>query len=522
MSLFPRIRLLIGDRSIKNKLTFVTMLVCSLTAVILSGAFIVNDIFNVRDRLLRELNLAANIVGERTASRMAFLQADKAEQDLIAFSHKPSVMLACLYGTNQELFAKYQPTPNLALSCPTAPGAYGYRFTRHHLMIHHKISDPRYEDSGSLYIVSNLNDVYEHITQSILIILVVLTFVLICAYIIAGWLQHIISHPIFNLVETTRQVAQGARYSVRANKYYHDEIGELSDSFNSMMAQIEDANNTLENKVRERTHELEQATILAETANQAKTEFLRNMSHEFRTPLHAMSSFSIYGMKESETATREELNRYFVRISNGTDRLLKLVEGLLALAKLESGKESFTLGKGDLQIVAETVIAEEQSLIKDKKIQVELVPTSLDTHLVFDNDKMIQVVTNIIGNAIKFTPEGKKITIAFEPHQFQDPTTLNHVRPGISLLISDQGIGIPEEELNKIFDKFVQSSRTKTGAGGTGLGLAIAQNIMTGHEGTIRAVNNPEGGCTFIISLPYGLPEGKKVVTFTNNKRFSV
>ena len=351
---------------------------------------------------------------------------------------------------------------------------------------------------------------------SVVIILVVLTFSLIIAYFIAEWLQRIISDPILNLVKTTREVAQGAKYSLRANKYYHDEVGELFDSFNSMMTQIEEANNTLEHKVKERTLELETAMIQAEASNRAKTEFLRNMSHEFRTPLHAMNSFSGYGLKEAQTASRDELYGYFQRIASGTQRLLKLVEGLLSLAKLESGKESFTLSKSNLQQVVQAVVAEEQSLLNDKHIRTQIITNNVDTDLVFDHDKMVQVVTNITGNAIKFTPENKTITYAFTPCQLPMPGNDGITRPGISLAIMDEGIGIPEEELNTVFNKFVQSSRTKTGAGGTGLGLSIAMNIVKAHDGMITVKNNPEGGTTFTVSLPYGLPEGKKVVTFSN------
>jgi len=507
---------LLGNTPIKAKLSVLTMFVCGLTALILSGAFIINDIINVRARLVKELTLASEIVGERTASRIAFRQADNAASDLTALSHKPSIQIACLYTQAGDLFAQYVSPESHVQTCPPLP-AFGHYFTSNTLVMHNKIIDTRYLDSGSIYVMSDLRDVYQRINLSIIIIFCVVSIVMIVAYLVAGELQKIILTPILNLVSTTRSVAQGAQYSTRATKYYHDEIGELFDSFNTMMAEIEDANANLENKVKARTHELEQAKLRAEGANRAKTEFLRNMSHEFRTPLHAMNSFSIYGMKEADTADRADLYKYFSRILTGTNRLLKLVDGLLSLAKLESGQEMFVMEKGNVKTTLETVLAEEQSLIQDKQITISVKPTTIPTDAVFDNDKIIQVITNILGNAIKFTPKGKIIHIYFDQTVLPDTKRPGTSVPALTLSISDQGIGIPANELEKIFDKFVQSSRTNNGAGGTGLGLAIAQHIMKGHEGRIQVHNNADVGSTFTITLPYTLPPGKKIVTFASS-----
>jgi signal transduction histidine kinase len=513
--LFTRpLKHLLGNIPIKSKLSILTMFVCGLTALFLSGAFIVNDIINVRQRLVKELTLASEIVGERTASRIAFQQADNAASDLKALSHKPSILLACLYTKAGNLFAQYSATDSPIKLCPGLP-EFGHRFTANSLVMHNKIIDNRYSDSGSIYVMSDLRDVYQRINLSIMIIFCVVSLVMVIAYLVAGGLQRIILTPILDLVATTRSVAQGGKYSMRATKYYHDEIGELFDSFNHMMAEIEDANNNLEKKVKERTYQLEQAKLRAESSNKAKTEFLRNMSHEFRTPLHAINSFSIYGTKEAETAERSELQKYFSRILSGTNRLLKLVDGLLSLAKLESGQEIFLMEKGNLRAIVDVVLAEEQALIKDKQVMIEVIPPTISTEAIFDNDKMIQVITNIMGNALKFTPPGKKIILGFGQTVQPDPKNPGGFIPCLSLSISDQGIGIPENELDKIFDKFVQSSRTNTGAGGTGLGLAIAKNIMTGHDGTIIVQNNNNmPGATFVIILPYLAPVGKKVVNF--------
>ncbi len=500
---------------LKTKFTIIMMFLCGLTTFILSSAFMINDIINIRDRLVRELSLAGDIIGERSASRMAFQQSDKATSDLEVLSKKPSIQLACLYTQDRNVFAKYSPKYSNYSECPKNP-KFGIFYTHNQLVLHEHIVDKRYLYNGSIYILSDLRDVYDRINLSIFIILCVVSLVMAIVYLVSRGLQKIIVTPILTLVETTRQVAKDGQYSIRATKYYDDEIGELFNSFNHMMSEIQDANLNLEKKVRERTFELEQAKVKAESANKAKSEFLRNMSHEFRTPLHAMGSFSSYGMKEAETAERSELHKYFLRISSGTQRLLKLVEELLSLAKLENGQEIFNFQLSDIFTTLETVIAEEQSLINDKKINLVLNKPNINTKLIFDHDKMVQVFTNIISNAIKFTPIGKNIEIKLTETSLLDPHN-NISIPAINIAISDQGIGIPEDELEKIFDKFVQSSRTNTGAGGTGLGLSIARNMVKGHNGTICAEHNKESGATFKITIPYNLTEGKKIMSFNNS-----
>lgn len=502
----------LADANLKTKLTILTMFACTLTAFLLSSAFVLSDIINIRQQLVQEITLTGKIIGERTSSRIAFQQAETARKDLLALEYKPSVIGACIYLNDKTLFADYS-ARDTDYQCPDF-SPLGYYFTPETLTVHQTIKTPIGVENGSIYILSDLREIYERIEKSLITVLLIVLAVMVLAYFVVEKLQKVVTAPVFSLVETTRDVGQGRKYTARAKKYYNDEIGELTDSFNKMMVQIQDANENLERKVLKRTRALEKEKIKAESANRAKSEFLRNMSHEFRTPLHAMNSFSIYGIKEAETADRKDLHKYFTRIQNGTTRLLKLIDGVLSLARLESGQEAFTIEKGNLYNTAKTVLKEEQSLLQDKNITVKMPRPECSTIAAFDNDKMVQVVTNILSNAIKFTPEGKKIFISFSDSTLPEEKGGKDI-PAICMAIADQGCGIPDDELSTIFDKFVQSSRTNTGAGGTGLGLAIAKGIINGHEGSIAAENNEDGGTTFRVIIPTNLPEGQKIVTVT-------
>src|SRR5262249_164697 len=149
----------------------------------------------------------------------------------------------------------------------------------------------------------------------------------------------------------------------------------------------------------------------AEEASEAKSEFLRNMSHEFRTPLHAIISFSSYGIKEHETAVRGQLKQYFELIQKGAERLSRLVAEVLDLAKLEHGQQIFLLQKGDMRELVARASEMVQPQLKEKNLALRFEHAGPSSKVVCDHDKIVQVITNLLGNAIKFTPAGRSITV---------------------------------------------------------------------------------------------------------------
>lgn len=128
---------------------------------------------------------------------------------------------------------------------------------------------------------------------------------------------------------------------------------------------------------------------------------------------------------------------------------------------------------------------------------MQIVESDTEMTAWFDADKILQVIRNLLSNAIKFSNSGGTITVSFK---------LNDLENTLSMSIADEGIGIPEDELSLVFNKFIQSSKTDLGAGGTGLGLAICKEILKIHEGDILALSNPNGGATFKFILPRTAP----------------
>ena len=269
------------------------------------------------------------------------------------------------------------------------------------------------------------------------------------------------------------------------------------------LATVKKMNEELEIKVQERTNDFKKAKEAAETANQIKSDFLANITHELRNPLHHILSFSNFGVKKTGTVSNTKIVDYFKTIRKSGNGLLNLVNDLLDLSKLESGKTDYEMSRINLKDMINEIIFECISTSAEKNITISVLETQENTNLNGDQNKISQVIRNLISNAIKFTPPEGNITVFLDMSEssYQE---INHGKKTSVLLtsIKDEGIGIPEDELDSVFDKFVQSSLTEKKSGGTGLGLAICKEIINAHNGKIWAESNPKCGSTFRFCLP--------------------
>ncbi len=259
----------------------------------------------------------------------------------------------------------------------------------------------------------------------------------------------------------------------------------------------------LQDLVEERTAELQEATRQAQEANIAKSEFLANISHELRTPMHAILSYSDLGVKKFDSAPKEKIMGFFKSINDSGKRLLTLLNDLLDLSKMESGRMEMNFISVGIESLFKDVATQIQPLLTDKKLTLDFIKECKEKTVEIDNNKISQVLWNLLSNAIKFSHEKSKIIIKAEDSKIKID---GKIVPSLTISVIDNGIGIPDSELEAVFNKFIQSSKTKTGAGGTGLGLAICKEIIEYHCGRIHAENNPDGGSKFVFILPLEQP----------------
>lgn len=330
-----------------------------------------------------------------------------------------------------------------------------------------------------------------------------------------------ISNPLAHLMKVIRELEKG-NLDARSYLISNDEIGVLSQSFDRMAQEIEknrseleDLNRNLEFRVTEKTQnltrayerlqlsnqnlavanrELEEANKKLKELDQLKSDFISIVSHELRTPLTSIKAFAeLIIMKPGMALARQQ--KLLGVINSETDRLARLINDILDLTKIEAGKLSWHITELSVDEVIRSSIATMQSLADNKSIPVSLQIEPRLPVLVGDRDRLVQVLTNVLSNSIKFTPQGGKIEVT--ARLVQTP------KPQIVVSVSDTGVGIPEEDLEMIFEKFQRSGDVLTNnTEGTGLGLTISRQIVEYHGGRIWVESTLGKGSTFTFTLP--------------------
>ncbi|WP_165873564.1 ATP-binding protein [Parasulfuritortus cantonensis] len=313
--------------------------------------------------------------------------------------------------------------------------------------------------------------------------------------------------PINELARTARRVRAGADYTLRATRRGDDEVGELVDSFNAMLTEIEardrklaDSYEDLERLVAQRTAQLQAAKVQAEAASVAKSRFLANMSHEIRTPLNG-----ILGLAQllQQDGRLDDKQRLFVNtIRTSSESLRDLISDVLDLAKIEAGRLELERVAFDLRGLLDDALelAAPQALAKGVDVIGAPAP-ELPGWAVGDPGRLRQVINNLLSNAGKFTARGE-IRLSARP---QAMTATGYT---LEVAVQDTGIGIPQVAQARIFDMFQQGDGSITrNYGGSGLGLAIVRRLVTEMGGSIELESVVGIGSRFLVRLPLGTAE---------------
>jgi signal transduction histidine kinase len=267
--------------------------------------------------------------------------------------------------------------------------------------------------------------------------------------------------------------------------------------------------NNIEGIVSNQTTEVVLAKEKAEQANQAKTLFLANISHELKTPIHAIMSFAELGKEKADQMDRKKVEEYFSIIYDSGKRLFDLMSNILDLSKIDSGKENFKFAKKDIVSLCQEVVREMEAVVAKKNIKINIKKPANSILVEMDSSKISQVIRNLLTNAIKFSTKNSKIDMTLQLGKYELPGR-GREEEAFGIKVRDHGKGIVDEEKALIFETFQQGKKIRAGTGGTGLGLSISKEIISAHGGIIYADNHPTGGAEFAFFIPVSQKKQRK------------
>ena len=323
--------------------------------------------------------------------------------------------------------------------------------------------------------------------------------------------RRLVLSPVRQLKGVADKVAEGD-LTVRSDLSTGDEFEQLGRSFDEMLEavtrtqeQLRAANRALDLKL----NELAESNVALYDANRLKSEFLASVSHELRTPLNSIIGFAdLLGEVDDE-----RVRRYAANIETPARMLLRLINDLLDLARIEAGKVKLMVTQVSIRDICETLVSLVTPLAQKKNLNLRLEVAEGLPVLATDAGKVQQILYNLLSNAIKFTPPGGEVTVRAEPAGAAAPDAAAALvatpPPAVAVHVIDTGPGISEAEQAAIFEKFYQSDPAHTREhGGVGLGLAIARDLSEVLGGKLSLKSQSGQGATFTLTLPLEVPQG--------------
>jgi signal transduction histidine kinase/CheY-like chemotaxis protein len=495
-----------ANRSIRLKVTL--CLLALALALLLSSSiiFFIKDLRGARANLQHTLSTIGTLLAVENVATLEFDDSHVATETLSNLKAFPSIVSAWISRKDGTLFATY---PGVDAESPAPPWQLS-NFSGNEdrtqslekidfMYINIPILSKEGAIIGSIHLMDDQREINATINDHILLSLYITAGLLLLSLFTSMYLGRMIAGPILRLSKGVADVTRNRDFSSRIKQERGDEVGQLVADFNRMLGQLESRDTllqehqrSLEDKVRERTAQIEEEKHRAELANLAKSQFLASMSHEIRTPMNG-----ILGMANllSRTKMSPRQMDFLETIHESGESLLVLISDILDLSKIESGKIEIEDVAFDPAVLVEQTMGMFAAMARKKRIElVTAISPQLPAELIGDMQRIRQVLTNLVGNALKFTEEGQ-IRVHCHAHILEDECHLH-------LDIEDTGIGIREKALDTIFESFIQGDGSTTRKyGGTGLGLSISRQLMEAMGGDLSVKSVTGMGSVFSMSL---------------------
>jgi signal transduction histidine kinase len=477
---------------IRTKIILIMMIISIISILLVGLVVVLYNNYRARKDLVNDTTLFAQIIANRSTAALTFNEFRLAQENLEALQVKGSIIAGWILDDAGNVFATYGRHNSYIVKhlFENVKSGNNYLFKKNMLYLR----NPVMLDGKVIGTVILLTHLREYQLQQLffsLIVIGVIIVTVIVALLTSSYLQSIISRPLLHLTEIAQNIVRQKKYSFRASVHSDDEIGILVMAFNNMLDMIETQNNTLEQRVAERTAELVIARDRAESADQVKSAFLATMSHELRTPLNSIIGFTGLVLQGLAGPLNKEQQKQLGMVESSGQHLLTLINDVLDISKIEANQVEIAINQFDFRESVKKVVHIVQPLADKKNLQIHIdIHDGIDL-VNGDCRRVEQILLNLMSNAIKFTEKGE-VRIESERNNAYIVTR-----------VIDTGTGIKAQDIETLFQPFHQLDTGLTRQyEGTGLGLAICKKLVGLMGGTITVQSSIGKGSTFEFTIP--------------------